>query len=84
MDDNDLFEAGLKVRREVLAKRADIGIALDGDADRLIVADERGVILYGNQLMARIATGLAISQRFSGGALVLPGWLDWVRPRESR
>src|SRR5213079_792266 len=35
------------MRQEVLARRADIGIALDGDADRLIVADERGVILDG-------------------------------------
>ena len=48
-----------QMRREVLARRADIGIALDGDADRLIVADERGVILDGDQLMALIATGLA-------------------------
>ena len=59
-----------QMRCEVLARRADIGIALDGDADRLIVADERGVILDGDQLMALIATGLARSQRLSGGALV--------------
>ncbi len=59
-----------QMRREVLARRADIGIALDGDADRLIVADERGVILDGDQLMALIATGLARGQRLSGGALV--------------
>jgi phosphoglucosamine mutase len=59
-----------QMRREVLARRADIGIALDGDADRLIVADERGVILDGDQLMALIATGLARSGRLSGGALV--------------
>ena len=58
------------MRREVLARRADIGIALDGDADRLIVADERGVILDGDQLMALIATGLARGGRLSGGALV--------------
>jgi phosphoglucosamine mutase len=58
------------MRREVLARRADIGIALDGDADRLIVADERGVILDGDQLMGLIATSLARSQRLEGGALV--------------
>jgi phosphoglucosamine mutase len=59
-----------QMRREVLARRADIGIALDGDADRLIVADERGVILDGDQLMALIATSLARSGRPAGGALV--------------
>jgi phosphoglucosamine mutase len=35
--------------------RADIGIALDGDADRLIVVDERGHVVDGDQLMAVIA-----------------------------
>jgi phosphoglucosamine mutase len=59
-----------QMRREVLARRADIGIALDGDADRLIVADERGVILDGDQLMALIATTLARGGRLDGGALV--------------
>src|SRR5579875_3351206 len=59
-----------QMRREVLARRADIGIALDGDADRLIVADERGVILDGDQLMGLIAKTLARSSRLSGGALV--------------
>ncbi len=59
-----------QMRSEVLARRADIGIALDGDADRLIVADERGQILDGDQLMALIATGLARSGRLSGNALV--------------
>lgn len=58
------------MRREVLARRADIGIALDGDADRLIVADEHGNILDGDQLMALIATGLSRSGRLAGGALV--------------
>ena len=56
--------------QEVIARRADIGIALDGDADRLIVADERGVILDGDQIMALIATSLARSDQLSGGALV--------------
>jgi phosphoglucosamine mutase len=59
-----------QMRREVLARRADIGIALDGDADRLIVADERGVLLDGDQLMALIAISLAGSGRLGGGALV--------------
>jgi phosphoglucosamine mutase len=59
-----------QMRREVLARRADIGIALDGDADRLIVADERGVILDGDQLMALIATNLARGGHLAGDALV--------------
>ncbi len=59
-----------QMRREVLARRADIGIALDGDADRLIMADERGVILDGDQLMALIAANLARGGHLAGGALV--------------
>src|SRR5438046_3144245 len=58
-----------QMRREVLARRADIGIALDGDADRLRVADARGHILDGDQLMALIATGLARNGRLAGDAL---------------
>jgi phosphoglucosamine mutase len=58
------------MRQEVIARRADIGIALDGDADRLIVADERGVILDGDQIMALITTSLARTDQLSGGALV--------------
>jgi phosphoglucosamine mutase len=58
------------MRQEVLARRADIGIALDGDADRLIVADERGVILDGDQIMALITMALANAERLAGGALV--------------
>jgi len=59
-----------QMQREVLARRADIGIALDGDADRLIIADERGVVLDGDQLMALIATALARGGRLTGGGLV--------------
>ncbi len=59
-----------QMRQEVLARRADIGIALDGDADRLIVVDERGVILDGDQVMALITTSLANAQQLAGGALV--------------
>ena len=35
--------------------RADIGIALDGDADRVIIVDEKGTVVDGDQLMAAIA-----------------------------
>jgi phosphoglucosamine mutase len=58
------------MRQEVIARRADIGIALDGDADRLIVADERGTILDGDQIMALITTSLARANQLKGEALV--------------
>src|SRR4249920_830486 len=59
-----------QMRQEVLARRADIGIALDGDADRLIISDERGTILDGDQLMGLIATRLARGKRLAGDGLV--------------
>ena len=54
----------------VVASGADIGIALDGDADRLIVVDETGTVVDGDQLMATIATGWARRGRLAGGGLV--------------
>jgi phosphoglucosamine mutase len=42
--------------REVKRHRADIGIALDGDADRLIVIDEKGNVVNGDAVMALCAT----------------------------
>src|SRR6202034_3242374 len=41
--------------RKVREMRADIGIALDGDADRVVIVDERGHIVDGDQLLAVIA-----------------------------
>jgi phosphoglucosamine mutase len=43
------------LRSKVREMRADIGIALDGDADRLIVVDERGHLVDGDQLLAVVA-----------------------------
>ncbi|MGN6621412.1 MAG: phosphoglucosamine mutase [Sphingomonas sp.] len=54
----------------VVASGAAIGIALDGDADRLIVCDENGRIIDGDQLMATIASSWARRGRLAGGGLV--------------
>ena len=54
----------------VVAAGADIGIALDGDADRLIVVDERGRVIDGDQLMATIAAAWARVGKLAGGGLV--------------
>ncbi len=50
--------------------RADIGIALDGDADRVIIADERGRVIDGDQIMALITTSWANRGLLKGGGLV--------------
>ena len=50
--------------------RADVGIALDGDADRLIMADEHGTILDGDQLMAMCAKDLLDRGELPGNAIV--------------
>ena len=54
------------VRRE----GADIGIALDGDADRVLIADEAGQLLDGDQLMATIAESWNAAGRLNGGGIV--------------
>ncbi len=50
--------------------RADIGIALDGDADRLVICDERGQVVDGDQIMAIIAGAWAAQDRLAGGGVV--------------
>jgi phosphoglucosamine mutase len=50
--------------------RADIGIALDGDADRLIVCDEKGQIVDGDQIMALIGKDWARHGKLAGGGVV--------------
>ncbi len=54
----------------VVKEGAAIGIALDGDADRLIVVDEKGRIVDGDQLMALIATDWARRGKLVGGGIV--------------
>ena len=55
---------------KVRETRADIGLCLDGDADRLIMIDETGTIVDGDQLMGLIATRWAEEGRLAGNALV--------------
>ena len=50
--------------------RADVGLALDGDADRLIVVDERGNVLDGDQLMALCALDMMARGKLPGKTLV--------------
>jgi phosphoglucosamine mutase len=58
------------ISRRVVDEQADIGIALDGDADRLIVIDEKGHTVDGDQLMALIGTRMAASGELRGGGVV--------------
>ncbi len=50
--------------------RADIGIALDGDADRVIISDERGQVIDGDQLMALVTKSMQERGQLQGGGLV--------------
>src|SRR6266576_2536997 len=59
--------------RKVREMRADIGIALDGDADRVLIADERGHLIDGDQLLAVIAESLK-----EDGRLAKPGVVGTV------
>ena len=58
------------LQETVVASGADIGLALDGDADRLIVVDENGRIIDGDQMMALIASELKRRGELRGGSVV--------------
>jgi phosphoglucosamine mutase len=53
------------IQRKVREMRADIGIALDGDADRVMIVDERGHVVDGDQLLAVIAASWKEDGRLS-------------------
>ena len=58
------------LQKKVHEVRADIGIALDGDADRVLIVDEHGKIVDGDQLMAVIADSWAAEGMLNGDGIV--------------
>ena len=58
------------VAAKVKEMRADIGIALDGDADRVIIVDEKGHVVDGDQFMAVIAESWRERDMLTGGGIV--------------
>ena len=55
---------------EVLRQRADLGVALDGDADRVQLVDEKGSLVDGDQLLAVIADSASAAGTLRGGGIV--------------
>ena len=74
--------------RKVREMRADIGIALDGDADRVVIVDERGHVVDGDQILAVIAESWREDERLSRPGIVttimanygLERFLEFTRP----
>jgi phosphoglucosamine mutase len=58
------------MQRKVRERRADFGIALDGDADRVVMADEKGNLIDGDQILALIARSWSKTGALKGGGVV--------------
>ncbi len=58
------------LQQAVVEYRADIGIALDGDADRVVICDEKGRAVDGDQILALIARSLKARGELKGGGIV--------------
>jgi phosphoglucosamine mutase len=59
------------LQREVVARAADVGFALDGDADRLIAVDAAGCVVDGDAVLGVLALERLASNRLPNGALVV-------------
>ena len=62
-----------KMCRLVQEHKADAGIALDGDADRVIFCDERGQVVDGDQIIGMIALDYRSRRRLAGNSIVVTG-----------
>jgi phosphoglucosamine mutase len=58
------------MQRKVRERRADFGIALDGDADRVVMADEHGNLIDGDQILGLIARSWSKTGKLKGGGVV--------------
>ena len=58
------------LQEQVVTHRADVGIALDGDADRVVLVCERGNVIDGDQLMATVCDHWLREDRLTGGGVV--------------
>jgi len=70
INDNCGSTSPAMLQETVVASGADIGIALDGDADRLIIVDEKGCVVDGDQIMALIGKSWAEAGTLRGGGVV--------------
>ena len=59
-----------KLRKSVLKKRADIGLAFDGDGDRLIAVDEKGNVITGDQILAVCAKSMKKKDQLKSNTVV--------------
>ena len=58
------------LKESVIKYRADLGVALDGDADRLVVVDEEGELIDGDQLLGALASYMNEMKTLVGGGMV--------------
>lgn len=70
INDNVGSTAVSALRARVILERADIGVALDGDADRVVLVDETGAVVDGDQILALIADRMQAEGALKGGGVV--------------